>query len=661
MQITNRIISGLLILVAGSQVLAESLLNPGSAYLKIGLGARAVGLGSAFVAVADNSDAVFWNPAGLSQLENSHFVFTHTHWFQQVQYEALSGAQSLSDRLTFGVGLQFLHASEIERRFGPADIDPVNTFGTGQFAAKMALAGRLPSGLAWGLSGNFIQQQIDLQTAVGGSLDAGLLFNPAKSGFRTAVAVQHWGRPLKFYDQRFNQPRTVRAGISQIMFEQMLLLSGEVTFIRDFLPRYELGSEVHFNLSEQANPPALFFRIGYQWRQDDSNQTGHCAGLGFRIPVGNWAYCVDYAYQPYGLLGETHHFSVNVHLNQDFEVDAQAQPVRFSPNQDNYLDQTEIRLAVKNLKFARDWQLSLFDEERQLVKIFKGSHFPPASIIWDGADATDLPLPEGRYFYLLSVTREDGQTAKSVLKPITIDLQGPLVDAAANPDYILLQHGEPLPKIRFDLMQYRRLDEPEMDRLKAWKLDVLDHEDRIVKSFEQQGPMPESVTWIPADNENRRIPEAHFFYQLTARDYQDNPGQSPMKQITIRRDAGKFSRRYHFTINNVMFDTDQATLRPDGINVLRQVVQVLLENPDAYIHVEGHTDSRGTDEYNLALSLARGKTVGFYLMQHAGVAANRLSVVPYGESHPRATNDSDAGMQLNRRVEIFIFVSESTH
>jgi len=659
MQITNRIISGLLILAASSQVFAESLLNPGSAYLKIGLGARAVGLGSAFVAVADNSDAVFWNPAGLSQLENSHFGFTHAHWFQQVQYEALSGAQSISDRLTFGLGLHFLHTSEIERRFGPTDIDPVNTFSSGQFAARLALAGRLPLGFAWGLSGNLIQQQIDLQTAVGSSLDAGLLFNPANSGFRAGVALQHWGRPMKFYEEKFNQPRTIRAGMSQSLFEQMLLLSGEATFIRDFLPRYELGSEVHFNLGEQANPPALFFRIGYQWRQDDCAQPGQCAGLGFRIPVGSWAYHLDYAYQPYGLLGETHHFSVNVHLNQDFAVEAQAQPVCFSPNQDDYLDQTEIRLTVKKLKFARDWQLSLFDQQKQLVKIFKGNHFPPASIVWNGTDAADFALPDGRYFYLLAVTRADGQIAKSVLKPITIDFQGPLVDAAASPDYILLQHGQPLPQIRFELMQYRRLDEPEMDRLKSWKLDVFDTQEQVVKSFDQPGALPMAVTWIPPGSEKAGIPETRFFYQLTAWDLQGISGQSPVKQITIRREAGKFSRRYHFTIDNVMFDTDQATLRPDGIEVLRQVVQVLLENPGAYVHVEGHTDSRGTDEYNLALSLARGETVGRFLLQNAGVAADHISVAPYGESRPRATNESNAGMQLNRRVEIYIFVRES--
>jgi outer membrane protein OmpA-like peptidoglycan-associated protein len=656
----NRIMSVVIFLVAGSRLLlAGSLLNPGSAFLKIGLGARAVGMGNAFVAVADNPDAVFWNPAGLSQLENSHFAFTHIQWFQQVQYEALSGAQSLSDRLTFGLGLQFLHTSGIERRFTANDIEPVNTFSSGQFAAKIALAGRLPVGLAWGISGHLIQQQIDYQSCVGSGLDAGLLLNPANSGFRAGVAVQNLGSKLKFFDEEFDLPLTVRVGAAQAVFDQMLLLSGQAAFVRYFPPRYGLGSEVRFDLGNQPNPPALAFRVGYQWQPAEQAQPGYCAGVGFRFPFGNLAYSLDYAFQPYGFLGETHHFSLNVHLNQDFKVDIQAQPDCFSPNQDGYLDQTEFKPVVKNLKYAKDWKLTILDLRKQPVKIFAGSHFPPVSIAWNGTDDAGTALPDGRYFYALAVRREDGKNGKSVLKPITIDLQGPLVDAFASPDYILLGREQSLPAIRFELTQYRRLDAAEMDRLKAWKLDVFDSQQRVLKSFSREGALPEAVIWDSPDKNKLNPLEMLVFYQLTAWDFWGNMARSPAKQITIKQDEAKFSRRYHFTIDNVMFDTDQATLRPDGIEALQRVVQVLLANSGSYVHVEGHTDSRGTDAHNLALSLARGNTVGIYLMQHAHVAPDHISVVPYGESRPRATNSSEQGMQLNRRVEIYIFVKDS--
>lgn len=655
----NRIIFLWCLLWVGTKLLlAGSLHNPGSAFLKIGLGARPVGMGGAYVAVADNADAIFWNPAGLSQIDDLHFSFTHVHWFQQIQYEALNGAQALSNQLSFGLGLQFLHTSGIERRFTENDIEPVNTFSSGQFAAKIALAGRLPAGFGWGVSGNLIQQQIDYQNAVGGGMDVGLLSNFANSGFRAGVVVQNLGSKLKFVAEEFELPLTMRIGASKSIVDQKFLISGQASFLRYFLPRYQVGSEVCFDVGHQLNPVAFLFRVGYRWQQEEKVQSGYSAGLGIKFPYGNLTCYLDYAYQPFGFLGETHQFSLNMRFNEEIKVDVQASPASFSPNDDGYLDETDLAMFVENLKYPRKWKLTIFDSQKQPVKNFEESSLPPASVIWDGTDDFGNGVPDGQYTYRLSVTREDGEVVMSALKPLEVDLQGPLVDAFAQPDYILLDRKQRRPTIRFELEQYRRLDEVDMERLKRWKLDVFDVHKRVVKSFSQKGHLSESVTWKRSEREQLNQQETIFFYQLTAWDMVNNQGESSVKQITIKQEDASFSQRYQFTIDNVMFDTDQATLRPDGIQALQQIVRILQANPSSHVHVEGHTDNRGTDEYNMALSLARANTVSMYLMQQANLPPDHITVVPYGETRPRATNTSEVGMQLNRRVEIYIFVKD---
>lgn len=105
--------------------------------------------------------------------------------------------------------------------------------------------------------------------------------------------------------------------------------------------------------------------------------------------------------------------------------------------------------------------------------------------------------------------------------------------------------------------------------------------------------------------------------------------------------------------SEVSFDYDSASLKPSFYPALDKIAEVISSNPNTAIEVVGHTDSRGSESYNLRLSERRAEAVANYLIQH-GVTASRVSTVGKGESEPRATNDTEAGRQLNRRVEIFL-------
>ncbi|MGH2648398.1 MAG: OmpA family protein [Ginsengibacter sp.] len=106
-------------------------------------------------------------------------------------------------------------------------------------------------------------------------------------------------------------------------------------------------------------------------------------------------------------------------------------------------------------------------------------------------------------------------------------------------------------------------------------------------------------------------------------------------------------------LNNVFFDFDKYDLRPESYIELNRVVKLLNENPSVEIEMSAHTDSRGSDDYNFKLSDNRARSVMEYIISK-GIDRGRITSHGYGETKPVATNDTDEGRQLNRRVEFKI-------
>lgn len=105
--------------------------------------------------------------------------------------------------------------------------------------------------------------------------------------------------------------------------------------------------------------------------------------------------------------------------------------------------------------------------------------------------------------------------------------------------------------------------------------------------------------------------------------------------------------------SDILFDTDSAALRPASRTTLQQVARNVAQYPDEVVDVEGHTDSTGTAEHNRALSQRRADSVRNYLVDQ-GIPRSHVTARGYGETSPKATNDTPEGRQLNRRVEIHI-------
>lgn len=105
------------------------------------------------------------------------------------------------------------------------------------------------------------------------------------------------------------------------------------------------------------------------------------------------------------------------------------------------------------------------------------------------------------------------------------------------------------------------------------------------------------------------------------------------------------------TLSDVLFDTGAATLKPGADVSLDRIASYLKVHPETKVQIEGNTDSRGSDEYNDALSMRRAEAVANLLIDR-GVSPDAVRAIGRGKNYPIASNDTDAGRQQNRRVDI---------
>jgi len=125
------------------------------------------------------------------------------------------------------------------------------------------------------------------------------------------------------------------------------------------------------------------------------------------------------------------------------------------------------------------------------------------------------------------------------------------------------------------------------------------------------------------------------------------------QQLNMILETRETARGLIVNISDVLFDFNKYTLKPGAREKLAKVSGILLAYPSLKMQVEGHTESIGSDEYNQKLSEQRAYTVRDYLVSQ-GVAANAVSAIGLGKGNPVASNDTAAGRQQNRRVELVV-------
>lgn len=272
-----------------------------AAFLKLGAGARAIGLGGSFTAAADDATSIYWNPAGLSRIEGNSLSVMHAAWFESMFYDWVSYARNMKGIGTLGIGVQYfsygsLTEMDITGNEG-SSFSPADSCVSLSFARKFAELGL-------GVNVKYVSSKIK-NTAAAVAFDAGAQYPLMDRRLWLGVAAQNMGTKMKFVDNEDPLPFIARLG-GAFRITGSWLATADICAPSDNDPYYSAGTEYGLKINTDILTAA---RIGYTTINRDTGGTnGITAGVG----VTYRGYGIDYAFAPYGDLGQTHLFSLKI-------------------------------------------------------------------------------------------------------------------------------------------------------------------------------------------------------------------------------------------------------------------------------------------------------------------------------------------------------------
>jgi long-subunit fatty acid transport protein len=285
----------------------------GAVELKIPVGPRAIAMGQAFVAVADDANAVYWNPAGLNQLGGTHLTAQYDVYIETVRYNYFAAATKLGSNAALGLGVKLL-STGTEPAVDASGNQTAGTVGENYMDVDLAGAYRLSYYFDLGLTVKYISKSLSGPSAAGFAADLGMLYRTPVPHLTAGLNLQNMGPGLKFEQIADPLPFNVKVGLAYKMFEDNFTVAYDMNFPIDNAASAALGGEYWYK-------DTLVGRFGYQFQGSiDQNQVGIGGkaglylGAGVKIAAFKDFIGLDYAWTDDGFLGSNHHFALDFYF-----------------------------------------------------------------------------------------------------------------------------------------------------------------------------------------------------------------------------------------------------------------------------------------------------------------------------------------------------------
>ncbi len=304
-------------------------------FLNIGIGARPMGMGGAFVATANDATALYWNTAGIAHSNTNEVMFNHVKWFADIDMNWVGAMVRVGDMGTAGLSLTYLDYGKTEVTNDEEQEGTGEYYSASDMSLALSYAYNLTDRFAIGMNFKYLREQIWHSASSGFAVDIGTLFTSDIYGLRIGASISNFGSDMKrdgkdleflhdidptingnndqihgrFLTDSWPLPLTFRVGFAKdFMIGDMnrLTLAVDAVHPTDNSESLNLGTEYAFNEN-------IMLRAGYNSLLLDNSEQGLALGFGLQHEFAtDFTVRVDYNYQDFGILENTQQFSVGV-------------------------------------------------------------------------------------------------------------------------------------------------------------------------------------------------------------------------------------------------------------------------------------------------------------------------------------------------------------
>ena len=279
----------------------------GANFLKIAVGARPLGMGGAFVAVADDANTIWWNPAGIASIKRKELTLMHNEMGEDIRYQFLAYNQPVR-KLRGGLGgsISYLSVSNIQG-YDTGGM-PTKKLSTYDLGIGLCYGLRILPSVSGGINFKFIDEKLAHKKASTCALDIGGLWKTPLSGLQLGFSIQNLGGGLKFIQERSSLPLNGKLGCAYEFkfFGAQSTLAVDVNIPVDYSVFVNGGFECKiYNL--------IALRAGFKSKDDLSS------GLRLGIGIGGKNLVIDYSWLPRGDFQDSHRMSATLRFGREYE------------------------------------------------------------------------------------------------------------------------------------------------------------------------------------------------------------------------------------------------------------------------------------------------------------------------------------------------------
>jgi len=336
-QSTNIMLMLLLVGFSWNNAIAQSVTKVGTsaaAFLRIPVGSKGTSMGSAFVSIADDATAMFWNPGGMARLTQKSLYVDHSPWLPGLDFNYFALALPFEEAGTVGLNVTALTTAEMIRTTIDQPMGTGETFTASSIAVGVAYAYNLTDRFSIGANFKYINEKILNSSATGFAIDIGTLYTTPFDGIRLGVSISNFGNSMQIDgedlnvrvdiapDQRGNNqsvvgrlktdkhdsPLMMRVGLS---WEALKSKQNRLTVAVDGLNPNDNSQSVNVGAELGLFKELLVLRGGFNDLFLDDREKGFTFGGGVNLGIeGGLKFSGGYAYQDFEHLGGISRFSI---------------------------------------------------------------------------------------------------------------------------------------------------------------------------------------------------------------------------------------------------------------------------------------------------------------------------------------------------------------